>query len=144
MNDRQRRQRVFALTPRATLERHWQALALDCPHTALRAPEIGLAMLRGRIGGNGQAFNLGEITMVRASVALADGTLGHGYVAGRDRRHAELIALLDACAQKPEWAPRIERELLQPLEAELAARHAEASRKAAATRVDFFTLLRGD
>ncbi|MNE25344.1 Alpha-D-ribose 1-methylphosphonate 5-triphosphate synthase subunit PhnG [compost metagenome] len=144
MNDRQRRYRVFALTPRATLERHWQALALDCQHRALRGPEIGLAMLRGRIGGRGNAFNLGEMTVVRASVVLDDGTLGHGWVAGRDRRHAELIALLDACAQKPEWAARIDHELLQPLEAELAARHAETSRKAAATRVDFFTLVRGD
>ncbi|MNO66251.1 Alpha-D-ribose 1-methylphosphonate 5-triphosphate synthase subunit PhnG [compost metagenome] len=144
MNDRQRRYRVFALTPRATLERHWQALALDCQHRALRGPEIGLAMLRGRVGGRGNAFNLGEMTVVRASVVLDDGTLGHGWVAGRDRRHAELIALLDACAQKPEWAARIDHELLQPLEAELAARHAETSRKAAATRVDFFTLVRGD
>ncbi|PAU77298.1 phosphonate C-P lyase system protein PhnG [Halomonas salipaludis] len=144
-----RRQRVLALTPRETLETHWAALGIRAPHRCVRGPETGMAMLRGRMGGTGSAFHLGEMTLTRASVALDDGTpgggaLGHGWVRGRDRRHAELIALVDACARHAAWARRIDLDLIAPLQKALEARHAEASHEAAATRVDFFTLVRGE
>lgn len=144
-----RRQRVLALTPRDRLEACWAALALAPDYRCVRGPETGMAMVRGRMGGTGNAFNLGEMTLSRASVALDDGTpgggpLGHGWVAGRDHRHAELIALVDACARNPEWQARIDAELIDPLARELEASRAELSRAAAATRVDFFTMVRGE
>jgi alpha-D-ribose 1-methylphosphonate 5-triphosphate synthase subunit PhnG len=145
--DRQRRQRVLALSEPAELERRWQALALPCRYHLVRGPETGLALLRGRIGGTGNAFNLGETTLTRASVMLegdANSHLGHGWVQGRDKRHAELIALVDACAHQPQWAALIEAELLAPLHSALEQRRLLASRRTAATRVDFFTLVRGD
>ncbi len=143
------RQRVLALTPRERLEARWAALALAADYRCVRGPETGMAMVRGRMGGTGNAFNLGEMTLSRASVALDDGApdggpLGHGWVAGRDHRHAELIALVDACAQRPDWAARIDAELIDPLAASLAEDREAASRTAAATRVDFFTLVRGE
>mgnify|MGYP006398588479 FL=1 len=141
---RSQRQRVLALTPCERLEPRWSALGIDRPHRRVRGPEIGMAMVRGRLGATGNAFNLGEMTLARASVTLEDGAVGHGWVSGRDLQHAELIALIDACSQQEDLRERIDSELIAPLVDELAARHAEASRTAAATRVDFFTMARGE
>ena len=50
-----------------------QALALREPlpdYVALRAPETGLVMVRGRIGGTGAPFNVGEMTVTRCSVPV--------------------------------------------------------------------------
>ena len=58
-------------------------------------------MARGRPGGDGAPFNLGEMTVTRCTVRLEDGTVGHAYVAGRDMRQAELAAVLDAVLQGP-------------------------------------------
>ncbi|MDT8894831.1 phosphonate C-P lyase system protein PhnG [Halomonas sp. I1] len=148
MNQTQRH-RILALTPRERLEALWDELAIAVEHRCVRGPETGMAMVRGRMGGTGNAFNLGEMTLTRASVVIDDGSpsggsLGHGWVAGRDRRHAELIALVDACARREAWGARIEAELLGPLTRELEAVRETDSRTAAATRVNFFTMVRGE
>ncbi len=109
-------------------------------HVRLRGPEAGLVMVRGRQGGDGGRFNLGEMTVTRCSVRLADGTLGHAYVAGRDLRQAELAALLDACLQRPELHGALLAEVVQPLAARQAEAAAKLARKAAATKVEFFTM----
>lgn len=109
-------------------------------HVRLRGPEAGLVMLRGRTGGGGAAFNLGEMTVTRCTVRLADGRIGHAYVAGRDAGQAELAALLDAALQDPARREALQEAVIAPLAArQLAAREAIA-RRAAATRVDFFTM----
>jgi alpha-D-ribose 1-methylphosphonate 5-triphosphate synthase subunit PhnG len=110
------------------------------PHGRLRGPETGLVMVRGRQGGDGDPFNLGEMTVTRCSVRLTDGTLGHAYVAGRDRRQAELAALLDACLQQPALQPALLAVVIEPLAAAQAERAAQLARKAAATKVEFFTM----
>ena len=109
-------------------------------HTRLRGPEAGLVMVRGRQGGDGGPFNLGEMTVTRCSVRLADGTLGHAYVAGRDLRQAELAALLDACLQRPDLHDALLAEVIRPLAARQAEAAALVARKAAATKVEFFTM----
>ena len=104
-----RRRWMAALAKAApgALERAWADLADRPEYGFLRRPEIGSAMVRGRAGGNGRRFNLGEMTVTRCSVRLADGTAGHAYVAGRDKRHAELAAVFDALMQDPaRAAPR--------------------------------------
>jgi alpha-D-ribose 1-methylphosphonate 5-triphosphate synthase subunit PhnG len=98
--------------------------------------------VRGRVGGAGAPFNLGELPVARAAVRLDDGQVGVGYVAGRDRDHAEFAALADAMVQSPAWRETVEAQILMPLEAEYAARRLETGRKAAATKVDFFTMVR--
>lgn len=119
------------------------ALAPDLPaHDTLRAPEIGAIMLEGRIGGTGARFNLGEMTVTRCSVRL-DAAEGHACVQGRDKEHARRAAVLDALMQGGE-AARIRAEILAPLRAEAAAARAARAEKAAATRVEFFTLMRGE
>jgi alpha-D-ribose 1-methylphosphonate 5-triphosphate synthase subunit PhnG len=120
------------------------ALLPELPaHDRLRAPECGAVMVRGRIGGTGAPFNLGEMTVTRCSVRLADGTVGHAYVQGRDRGHALRAAVVDALMQTAD-APRLRADVLDVLAAEAAAARGARAARAAATRVEFFTLARGE
>ena len=109
----------------------------------LRTPETGLVMLRGRIGGSGAPFNLGEATVARAAVRLPSGATGFGHVLGRDRTKARDAALLDALWVEGENRERLEREILGPIAGRIARDETRRAREVAATRVDFFTLVRG-
>ena len=146
---RRRWMAVLARGSAAELADHWGRLGEGLSHDRLRAPESGLVMVRGRAGGSGSPFNLGEMTVTRCSVRLAGGAggparVGHATVAGRDRRHAELAALFDALLQDPARHDAVERTVIAPLEAAQAAAAEARSRKAAATKVDFFTMVRGE
>lgn len=110
----------------------------------LRAPEIGLVMVRGRIGGDGAPFNLGEATVTRAAVRLASGATGFGQLLGRDKARARFAAIFDALWVEGSLRERIEAEILVPIRTRLAAEDACRAEEVAATRVDFFTLVRGD
>ena len=136
---------LLARASEADLEAAWRAQAPELAavgYDVLRAPQQGLAMVRGRAGGDGQAFNLGEMTVTRCSLRLDDGTVGHGYVAGRSARHAELAALFDGLLQTDAWADRIRERVIAPLRASRAMARARAAAKTAATKVEFFTLVR--
>lgn len=113
------------------------------PHEVMRAPETGLVMLRGRMGSTGAAFNLGEATVTRCAVRL-ESREGHAYVMGRNREHARLAAICDALLQDESHHAAVSEKVIEPLAAKLSAAHVEASTKAAATKVDFFTMVRGD
>jgi alpha-D-ribose 1-methylphosphonate 5-triphosphate synthase subunit PhnG len=137
------RRRWMAVLARAGAEAIRERLAEVPPlpaHQRLRGPETGLVMTRGRQGGDGAPFNLGEMTVTRCSVRLADGTVGHAYVAGRDAAQAELAALLDAALQDPARREALLTAVVEPLAEAQAARRATIAAKAAATRVDFFTM----
>lgn len=109
----------------------------------LRPPEVGMAMVRARAEARGTQFNLGEMTVTRCSIRLEDGSVGHGYVAGRDKRHAELAAVLDALLQNPDHGSTLHQTIIAPLARELARSKAERASKTAATKVNFFTMVRG-
>lgn len=113
------------------------------PHEWLRRPEIGTTMVQGRIGATGAPFNLGEMTVTRCALKLADGTVGHAYVQGRDQDHALRAAVVDALMQTPS-VDEIEVRVLAPLRAEEAEKKAARAEKAAATKVEFFTMVRGE
>jgi alpha-D-ribose 1-methylphosphonate 5-triphosphate synthase subunit PhnG len=142
----QARQAAMAVLVHAAADRIAALLApIELPaSTTLRAPEIGLVMVRGRIGGDGAAFNLGEATVTRAAVRLDSGECGFGYTLGRDRDKAKLIALCDALIQTDEHAATIETRVLAPLRAEQAAARQQKAEQTAATKVDFHTLVRGE
>jgi alpha-D-ribose 1-methylphosphonate 5-triphosphate synthase subunit PhnG len=142
MTDTEDRRRWMAVLARATADEIADLLAALPPlppHERLRAPETGLVMVRGRAGGDGAAFNLGEMTVTRCAVRLGD-VVGHAYVAGRDKRQAELAALLDAALQDPARRPALMAKVIAPLAARQQAKHEAEARKAAATRVDFFAM----
>ena len=137
------RQRWMAVLARAGAEAISACLA-QCPKLPefrrLRGPETGLVMVQGRQGGGGPAFNLGEMTVTRCTVRTECGWTGHAYVAGRNARQAELAALLDALLQAPAWNAILAREVIDHLAAAQRDRRAATARKAAATKVQFFTL----
>ena len=142
---RQRRLRLLARADRATLEAALAALPQQPAWRRLKQPETGLTMVRARAGGVGQRFNLGEMTVSRCVVALEDSqAMGVGYVQGRDRRRAELVAVFDALSQDAAGAEKIEQLLIAPVEQKLADERRTRDAKVAATRVDFFTLVRGE
>lgn len=139
------RQRAHGLIARSPAEsvRAVFAQMPDLPATDLVRPsDIGLIMVRGRIGGEGARFNFGELPVARAAVRLRSGKVGIGYVAGRDSDHAELAALADAMVQDDDWRDMLEDKVLAPLASQMAERKAIIARKAAATKVDFFTMVR--
>lgn len=111
--------------------------------TWLRAPEIGSTMVRGRAGGTGAPFNIGEITVTRCALTLASGEVGHAYIQGRCKADAEASALVDALMQGRS-AEKVRNEVLAPLEAEVRAATTARAKKAAATKVEFFTMTRGE
>jgi alpha-D-ribose 1-methylphosphonate 5-triphosphate synthase subunit PhnG len=113
-------------------------------HTELRAAETGLVMVRGRIGGDGAPFNLGEATVTRAAVQLSTGEIGYSYALGRDAGKARLAALCDALWQSDLHCSVVQRHILLPVRERLARERAELRARTAATRVDFFTLVRGE
>ena len=141
---------VLAHTPRAELEAalsHVLDGATPPAFDWLRPPETGLAMVRGRVGGSGDAFNLGEATVTRATLRLREpaehAPVGVACHLGRDRRRAELAALADAMLQLPQHA-RLYADLIEPLAVQLAEQRAVRRQDAASTRVEFFTMVRGD
>lgn len=100
-------------------------------------------MVRGRLGGTGAPFNLGEMTLTRCALQLESGAVGHGYVQGRDKEKARVAALVDALMQT-EQAEAVRAAILTPLQAEMTATKDTRAAKAAATKVDFFTMVRGE
>jgi alpha-D-ribose 1-methylphosphonate 5-triphosphate synthase subunit PhnG len=113
-------------------------------YVELRPVETGLVMLQGRIGGDGAPFNFGEATVTRATVRIASGEIGFSYVLGRDRNKARLAALCDALWQNEATREALEREVLAPIRMRLETERARRREEIAASRVDFFTLVRGE
>lgn len=138
--ERRRWMGILARASAAEIERYLADIPPPPPHRRLRGPETGLVMVRGRTGGDGAAFNLGEMTVTRCAVRLEDGRVGHAYVAGRDARQAELAALLDALLLDEAARPAIAAAVIEKLAAAQDARRMADSRRAAATRVQFFTM----
>lgn len=115
----------------------------DADYQLIRPAEIGMTLVRGRMGGTGAAFNLGEMTMTRCVVRFADGRTGYSYLVGRNKRQAELAALADAHLQgndRQRWLDL----LIEPLECIQRAQRAERQAEAASTRVEFVTMVRGE
>lgn len=111
--------------------------------TWLRAPEIGSTMVRGRAGGTGAPFNIGEMTVTRCALTLSSGEVGHAYIQGRRKPDAEAAALVDALMQGRD-AETVRKAVLVPLEAEQKAARTARAQKAAATKVEFYTMARGE
>ena len=134
---------VLAHSDAAEIARCLDAIELP-PYENLREPENGLVMVRGRIGGDGAPFNLGEATVSRAAVRLSTGEVGFGYVLGRNKQKAQMIALCDALVQSDEFADAVEENVLAPLRAALISVRNRKAAETASTRVDFYTLVRGE
>ncbi len=143
----QARQHLMRLCAEASAAELRAALDAVAPLPAfadIRAPENALAMVRGRIGGDGAPFNLGEATVTRAAVRLESGETGFSYLLGRDAERARHAALIDALGQRPDIRPVLEDAFVRPVSARLDNERTRQREETAATRVNFFTLVRGD
>ena len=140
----QLRQEWMQVLARAGQDLHRYSEILEqSNYQCIRAPETGMVMVRARMGGTGQAFNSGEMTVTRCVVRLDDGQLGYSYLAGRDKKAALLAALADAHLQGAEssyWHGQV----IQPLQGQQAQLRAQREEEIAASRVNFFTMVRGD
>jgi alpha-D-ribose 1-methylphosphonate 5-triphosphate synthase subunit PhnG len=143
VNERKRAMELLAKASPAELTAGWQAIEPKPEVHAVRGPESGLVMVRGRIGGGGDAFNLGEATVSRATVRLGSGEIGHGQLLGNDREKARLAAVFDALHQRAEHRPAVD-SLIGAVESRIEAEDRKQAEQTAATRVDFFTMVRGD
>lgn len=136
---------LLARAPQALLESALGAQAGAAPRW-LRAPETGLMMVQGRAGGSGERFNLGEVTVTRCALRLAEAgapaPVGVAYVLGRSHRQATLAALADALLQDPAQQAALDARLLTPVRQHLARLRAERTERTQSTKVDFFTVAR--
>jgi len=146
VTDRSRWMALLSQADPAGLEEAWREVTPPPDYRWLRPVETGLVMLRGRAGGTGQPFNLGEMTVTRAAVMLEAprAGVGFGYVVGRAPRHAELAALFDALLQDDAIRAGPLARLLTAIEETGNDRRGRRAAAVAATRVDFTTMVRGD
>jgi alpha-D-ribose 1-methylphosphonate 5-triphosphate synthase subunit PhnG len=147
MDETKTRQEWIAILAKAStedLEKAWAAIRDRPGFRFLRPPETGLVMVRARAGGTGMRFNLGEVTVTRCTVQIDRGSTGTAYVMGRNERHAELAALFDALLQDPDRRSSLTEKVIQPLRSTLREKKVASARRAATTKVEFFTLVRGD
>jgi alpha-D-ribose 1-methylphosphonate 5-triphosphate synthase subunit PhnG len=135
---------AFASASVADLRLLGEAAGLPLEAELLRGPETGLVTVRGRIGGGGAPFNTGEATVTRATVRLASGQIGHAYALGRDKEKVRLAAILDAAWCDVETRGTVEAKVVAPLLRMAADTDAKRRAETAATKVDFFTMLRGE
>jgi len=141
---RQRWMSVLAHSQPTALRERLRVLNVAPEYETIRAPEIGLVQIQARMGGTGERFFAGDATLTRSVIRLKSGTLGYSYQLGRDKQHAEQCAVIDALLQEPTHFQSLMETLIAPLEADRAARIAARQAEVNTSRVDFFTLVRGD
>ncbi|MCZ8547050.1 phosphonate C-P lyase system protein PhnG [Mesorhizobium qingshengii] len=142
--DRKAAMATLAQSSGDDIVRLWNEAGLPSEAELLRGPETGLVTMRGRIGGGGAPFNVGEATITRATVRLPSGQVGHCYALGRDKQKARLAAIADALWQDPARRNEVETKIIAPLQAALTTAHERRRAETAATKVDFFTMVRGE
>lgn len=135
---------VLAKSTLDAIQTRWHPLSIKPEYRFLKKPEIGMVMVRAQADEAGQKFNMGEMTMTRCVIQLANNELGFGHCSGRDKTKAELIAVIDACFQLEEYQAIISENLLQALEALLVDQYQQQSAQVAASKVNFFTMVRGE
>ena len=144
MNNRQHWMSIMARADYQEFAEYWQSTNISPEFTSLRPAEIGMIMLKGKVNGDGNAFNMGEATITRCSVQFSSGVIGSSYILGRNKQHAELAAVVDAQLQQGEFNEQIVENVLLPLSILHEQKQTQYQSKAIKTKVDFFTLLRGE
>ena len=143
IEDRKNWLSILAKAKTKDLDECWRKVKNLPDYKLLRAPEIGGVMVQGRLGATGDPFNLGEMTVTRCSVQLETGEIGHGYIQGREKEAAKKVAVLDAIMQGTR-RHEVESLVIVPLTRLYHQEKEASSKKAAATKVEFFTMARGE
>jgi alpha-D-ribose 1-methylphosphonate 5-triphosphate synthase subunit PhnG len=145
-DETQRRQwmAVLAHSLPQELESRWAELELAPVYQVIRQPETGLVQIQARMGATGQRFFAGDATLTRAVVQLSCGLYGYSFLLGRNKAHAERCAIIDALMQDKTHFQTLQETLIAPLAANREQRLAKRRAEVNGSRVDFFTLVRGD
>ncbi|SEQ11001.1 alpha-D-ribose 1-methylphosphonate 5-triphosphate synthase subunit PhnG [Amphritea atlantica] len=141
---RQRWISVLAKAPTEVLLKLSDSVVSDMQFELIREPEIGLTQVRARMGGKGDAFNMGDMTVTRCVVRSQGDSLGFSYVAGRNKAHALRAAQLDAMLQLSDFHQHLTDNVIEPLKQQASESQQVKQQATAATKVDFFTLVRGE
>jgi len=141
--ERKQWMKELSLAPFDKLSKLWEVFSDKPSYKHLRATESGLVQVRGKLGNTGDRFNMGDVTMTRASVALENGLNGFAYVQGRNKQHADIAAVIDALLQS-DLAPAVNELILSPLNQARIERRRTETEQILKTKVDFFTLVRGE
>lgn len=144
LKERQKWMSTLAQSSFSDLEQCWSTLAMEPQYTMVRQPEIGLAQVRARMGATGRQFNMGDVTITRAVIKLHSGELGYSYLQGRNKQHAELAAVIDALMQNGQSYEVLNSQLIEPLAALKHKRDSLRAKEVASSKVDFFTMVRGE
>ncbi|CAH0530299.1 phosphonate C-P lyase system protein PhnG [Vibrio hippocampi] len=135
---------VLAQSQFGDLERLWLQQQIEADYQIIRQPEMGLAQVRARMGGTGRSFNMGDTTLTRAVVKLSSGEMGYSYLQGRNKAHAELAAVIDGLLQTQRFHESLTSTLIEPLAAIKQERDQQRAKEVASSKVDFFTMVRGE
>ena len=135
---------ILARTPVEELTEAWNSIVDKPDYRFLRKPETGMIMVRAKTGGSGQSFNLGEMTVTRCTIKTEAGFVGCGYVMGRDQQHATYAALFDAVLQDETHRSHILETIISQFELAQKNQKEIDSKRSATSKVDFFTMVRGD
>lgn len=135
--------RIIAHANQEDMCAKWQALGLEVSAQWLREPEIGLLPMQARMGNTGSKFLFGDATITRAVVEVA-GKTGYAFILGRNKQAAKCAALIDALMQDSAHQAHISSAILVPLAQATKDTHAQQHAEVAQTKVDFFTMVRGE
>lgn len=137
MSERAEWMSVLACAATEELERHWSAFRYRPAFEWLKKPEYGAVLMQGKICGSGREYSLGQLTITRCSVQLADGRIGVAYTHGRAERHAFIAAMFDALLQNHDGAGVSASHVLAELRATRDERNRQQNAETRQTRVDF-------
>ncbi|WP_417882815.1 phosphonate C-P lyase system protein PhnG [Vibrio rumoiensis] len=143
-NQRQQWMSTLATADFEQLNQLWKTQSFTPSYQLIRAPEIGLAQVQARMGGTGNRFNVADVTVTRCVVKLESGDLGYSYLSGRNKPHAELAAVIDGLMQSKRYQQELMLSIIEPLHATRMQKHQMRQQQVASSKVDFFTLVRGE
>ena len=103
-----------------------------------------MIMVRAKADGSKKRFNLGEVIVSRCVLEVNQKYLGVSWVLGSNLKHVELAALFDGLMQDPEYHGKLNLSLLQALKEKQKKKDDIIVKDAADTKVEFFTLKRGE
>ncbi len=142
--NRQEQLALLAKSPYEKIVDLWSSLNINVQYHCLKKPETGMVMVKAQAGGDGQPFNMGEMTVTRTVVQLENEQLGFGYCSGRDHKKSELVAVIDALLQTEDYGQLLQEKVIDPLFEEMESKNRQYKEKTDNTKVNFFTMVRGD
>ena len=133
---------IFSKTNESLLKNSLDHINFKENYDVLLGPEIGSIMIQGRAGGSGDKFNLGEATLTKCIVKFQEKT-GYSYHLGRNLIKSEYGAILDALMQIESYHSKL-LMYVKEFQEEIQKEKTKIIAGSSESKVDFFTMVRGD